>query len=106
MQTLLKLWRMRWHPRLMIEPTFKWWVSKTLKKWQAIVAKVKSPMHKFGVELRHSVEEAYKIDKQNGNNYWQKAIEKEMSRVQVAFEKWVGGTIKEEAKKSSLDIKR
>ena len=56
------------------EPTFKWWVSKTLKKQQAIVAKVKSQywrtMHKFRVQLPHSVEEAYKIDKQNGNDYW------------------------------------
>ena len=62
-------------------------------------------MHKFGVKLPHSVEEAYKIDEQKGNDYWQKAIEKEMSRVQVAFEKWVGGTTKEEAKKK-LIIKR
>ena len=65
------------------EPAFKWWVSKTLKIWQAIVAKVKSQywrtMHKFGVKLPHSSEEAYKIDEQNGNDYWRKAIEKEMS---------------------------
>ena len=65
------------------EPTFKWWVSKTLKKRQAIVAKVKSrywrTMHKFSVQLPHSVEEANKFDKQNGNDYWWKAIEKEMS---------------------------
>ena len=44
------------------EPAFKWWVSKTLKKHQAIVTKVKSrywqTSHKFGVELPHSVEEA------------------------------------------------
>ena len=56
------------------EPAFKWWVSKTLRKQQAIVAKVKSwywrTMHKFGVQVPHSVEEAYKIDKQNGNDYW------------------------------------
>ena len=66
------------------DPAFKWWVSKTLKKWQAIVAKVKSQywrtMHKFGVQLPHSVEEAYKIDEQNRNDYWRKAIEKEMSQ--------------------------
>ena len=39
------------------EPVFKWWVSKTLKKHHAIVAKVKSrywqTSHKFGVKLPH-----------------------------------------------------
>ena len=56
------------------EPTFKWWVSTTLKKQQVIVAKARSrywrSTHKFGVKPPHSVEEAYKIDEQNGNNYW------------------------------------
>ena len=56
------------------DPTFKWWVSKTLKKRQAIVLKVKSrywrTMHKFEVQLPHSVEEAYQIDEQNGKDYW------------------------------------
>ena len=48
--------------------------------------------HKFGVKFPHSVDKAYKLDKMNGNDYWHKAIEKEMSRVCVAFEKWVDGT--------------
>ena len=78
------------------EPAFSWWVSKTLKKCQAIVAKVKSRywwmLHKFGVELPHSVEEAYKLEEKHGNDYWHKVIEKEMSCVCVAFEKWVNGT--------------
>ena len=64
------------------EPAFKWWVSTTLKKRQAIVAKVKSrywrTTHKFRVQLPHSVEEAHKIDEQNRNAYWRQAIEKEM----------------------------
>ena len=85
------------------EPAFKWWVSKTLRKRQAIVTKVKSwywrTTHKFGVELPHSVEEAYKLDEKNNNNYWRAAIEKEMSRVRVAFEKWTGGNTREEAKR-------
>ena len=78
------------------EPVFKWWVSKTLKKCQAIVAKVKSwywrTSDKFGVKLPHNVEESYKLDEKNGNDYWCKVIEKEMSRIHVAFEKWVDGT--------------
>ena len=58
--------------------------------------------HKFGVELPHSVEEAYKLDKKNGNDYWHKAIEKEMSHIHVAFEKWVDGTTREEAKQKLI----
>ena len=54
-------------------------------------------MHKFGVELPYSVEEAYKLDEKNNNNYWRAAIEKEMSRVRVAFEKWTSGNTREEA---------
>ena len=84
------------------EPAFKWWVSKTLRKRQAIFAKVKSQYwrmtHKFVVKLPHSVEEAYKLDEKNNNNYWRAAIEKAMSRVWIAFEKWTGGNTREEAK--------
>ena len=88
------------------EPAFKWWVSKTLKKRWAIVTKVKSrywrTSHKFGVKLPHSVEEAYKLDEKIGDDYWHKAIEKEMSCIHVAFEKWVDGTTQEEAKQKLI----
>ena len=85
------------------EPAFKWWVAKTLRKRKQIVAKVKSrywrTTHKFGVRLPHSVEEAYKLDAQNGNDFWRRAIEKEMSRVRIAFEKWLDGTTRDDARK-------
>ena len=58
--------------------------------------------HKFGVKLPHSVEETNKLDKKNGNDYWHKAIKKEMSRIHVAFEKWVNGTTQEEAKQKLI----
>ena len=84
------------------EPAFKWWVSKTLRKRQGIVAKVKRrywrTMHKFGVKWPHSVEESYKLDENNSNNYRHAAIQKEMSRVRIAFGKWTGGNTREEAK--------
>ena len=54
---------------------------------------------KFGIRLPHSVEEAYRIDKETGTDFWGKAIDKEMARVRVAFEKWNGGTTLDEAKK-------
>ncbi len=50
-----------------------------------IVAKVKSrywkTTHKFGIELPHSVEQAYELDRKNGNDLWRRAIEKEMHKI-------------------------
>ena len=42
--------------------------------------------HKYGVKIPKTVEEAYAIDAENGNNFWMKAIDEEMSKVRVAFE--------------------
>ena len=41
--------------------------------------------HKFGIRIPKDVEEAIKIDKENGNTLWQDAIAKEMGNVRVAF---------------------
>ena len=85
------------------EPAFKWWVPYVLKKRDVMVKKVKSrywrTTHKFGVRLPKTVEEALAIDKETGTDFWQKALEKEMARVRVAFQKWDGGTTLEDAKK-------
>eukprot|EP00980_Cylindrotheca_fusiformis_P019797 scaffold6944_cov68-Cylindrotheca_fusiformis.AAC.1 len=80
------------------EPAFKWWVPYVLKKRNRILSKVKSKYwrttHKFGIELPHSVEEAYEIDKKTGTLHWTKAIEKEMKKINSlqAFEKVEGIT--------------
>eukprot|EP00980_Cylindrotheca_fusiformis_P025880 scaffold14789_cov72-Cylindrotheca_fusiformis.AAC.2 len=80
------------------EPAFKWWVPYVLKKRNRILSKVKSKYwrttHKFGIELPHSVEEAYEIDKRTGTLHWTKAIEKEMKKISSlqAFEKVEGIT--------------
>jgi hypothetical protein len=42
-------------------------------------------MHKFGCKLPHSVEEAFEIDRLMGTDYWQRALNKEMSKVKVAW---------------------
>jgi hypothetical protein len=39
--------------------------------------------HKFGCKLPHSVEEALEIDRQMGTDHWQRALNKEMSKVKV-----------------------
>jgi hypothetical protein len=71
------------------EPAFKWWVSNTLRKQNHIISKVKKKYwrmtHKFGCKLPHSVEEALEIDRQMGTDHWQRALNKEMSKVKVAW---------------------
>ena len=76
--------------RIQEEPAFKWWVSHTLRTRNRIIAKVKSRYwktdYKYGVRLPHSVQEALRIDKETGTDFWWQAIQKEMKKVMVAFE--------------------
>jgi hypothetical protein len=71
------------------EPAFKWWVSNTLHEQNHVISKVKKKywwtMHKFGCKLPHSVEETLEIDRQTGTDHWQRALNKEMSKVKVAW---------------------
>ena len=72
------------------EPAFAWWVGRTLKRRDKIVSKLKSRKFKsnlkFGLKVPRSVEEAYQIDRENKNNYWDLAIKKELKNVIVAFQ--------------------
>ena len=71
------------------EPAMAWWVNWTLKKKEAVIKSVTHRLPKramkFGIEIPGSVEEARKLDKQNGNDFWDKAIKKELKNVLVAF---------------------
>ncbi len=40
---------------------------------------------KHRIELPKSVEEAYELDKKNGNSFWEDTIAKEMKAVQLEF---------------------
>ena len=40
---------------------------------------------KFGIQEPNSVEETYKLDKENNNTHWHNAITKELKNVIVAF---------------------
>ena len=77
-----------------MEPAFAWWVPFMLKKRNWILAKVKSKYwlrtHKFGIRIPKSVEEAKKIDEQNGDTLWWDAIGKEMKNIVPAFEVFEG----------------
>ena len=80
--------------RISMEPAFAWWVLFVLKKRNRILAKVKSKYwlrtHKFGIRIPKLVEEAKKIDEQNGDTLWWDAICKEMRNVRPAFEVFEG----------------
>ena len=75
--------------RLVDEPAFEWWVPHTMQKRNRIISKVKSrywrTTHKFGIRLPHSVEEALRIDAETKTDYWRRALNKEMSRVKIAW---------------------
>ena len=76
------------------QPAFAWWVPWTIKKGTRIAAKLKSKYwqrtHKYGIRLPKSVEEAYKIDKENNNTLWRDAIEQEMKKIREAFSLYDG----------------
>jgi len=84
------------------ELAFKWWVPLTLKKRNRVIAKVKSQYlrttHKFGIRVPKSIEEAYRIDEENGNSYWADALKKEFSKVSVAWEAYGKGLTPEEVR--------
>ena len=75
---------------IMNEPAFIWWVPYTLRKRDAIISAVKMRVrkttHKYGIEVPTTVEHANRIDKANNNDFWRKAIAKEMMNVGVAFQ--------------------
>ena len=71
------------------EPAFSWWTTHVSKKRQRIIAAVNKRhhkmAHKFGIKVPKTVEEALALDKENGNDLWWKAIQKEMCAGKVAF---------------------
>ena len=72
------------------EPAFAWWVPYTLRKRDTIIAavntRVKRKSHKYGIEVPTSINDALRIDKENGNMFWTNAVNLEMSNVGISFE--------------------
>lgn len=71
------------------EPAFKWWVHYVLRRRNRIVKKLKSKYwrttHKFGIRIPKTIEEARRLDLENGNTLSMDAIEKEMTKASVAY---------------------
>lgn len=73
------------------EPAFKWWVKDVLRRRDRIISKVESKYwcmtHKFGIHIPKDVKEARRIIEETGTDFWERAIQKEMTNVCKAFEK-------------------
>ena len=80
--------------RIASEPAFAWWVPHVLKKKHHIISKIKtkywSKTHKFGIKMPKTVQEAIKLDQENGDTLWWDSILKEMKNVRIAFELYDG----------------
>ena len=67
-----------------------------LKERKLIIAKLKSKYwqrtHKYGIRVPKTVEEALKIDQEEGNTFWADAIEEEMRKIRPAFQLYKGDT--------------
>ena len=78
------------------QPAFHWWVPSVLRKRNRIVAKLKSKYwrttHKFGIRVPKTVEEALAIDEETGTDFWRKALNKEMTKVKIAWKPVEGET--------------
>ena len=60
------------------DPVFVWWIRHVLAKRSRIIGNLKSKywflMHKFGIKIPNSVQEAKSCDEGNGNILWWDAI--------------------------------
>ena len=67
------------------QPAFNWWVPHVLKKRGRIIALTKqrnacymNRTHKFGIAIPKTIQEAFDLDRENGNALWADAIAKEL----------------------------
>ena len=69
-------------------PAFKWWVNYTIKKRNVLVSAMKARLrrvsYKYGIEVPTTKAHALELDKANGNDFWSKAIAKEMMLVSLS----------------------
>jgi len=70
-------------------PGFRWWVPHVVKRQSrminAVKTRFKKKMHKYGIQVPLTVEEAYQLNKDTNTDYWHQAILKEMKNNAVAF---------------------
>jgi hypothetical protein len=70
-------------------PAFNWWAQYTLKKRDFIISAVRAQFirrdYKFGIKVPANITQARALDPENGDNFWEGWVEKEMKNVIVAF---------------------
>jgi hypothetical protein len=70
-------------------PAFNWWAQYTLKKRDFIISAVRARFvrrdYKFGIKVPSNIAAAHALDLENGDDYWERSVEKEMKNVRVAF---------------------
>ena len=75
--------------RIVEDPSFKRWVSRTVHKRKIVISKIKGKYwhttHKFSIILPKDLKEALDINSIMGKNFWQKAVHEEMSKVKVPW---------------------
>ena len=71
------------------EPAFKWWFSRTVRKHNIVISKLKGKYwrttHKLGIKLHKDVKEALEINRITRTDFWRKDINKETSKVKVVW---------------------
>jgi hypothetical protein len=71
------------------EPAFDWWVRDVICYKKRLIKLSQTcflwPQYKYGICVPRNIEEAIKFDLENGNNFWETAIAKEMNNARVAF---------------------
>jgi hypothetical protein len=92
--------------RIKHEPAFAWWVNTVIRRRERIVAKMQKKYwrteYKFGVRLPKTVDEALQIDKMTGTDHWERAIKKEMSKVNIAYNKAKEGVTPEDVRQGKV----
>ena len=76
--------------KIHLEPALSWWTSVVLRKRDRIISKVKTKYwartHKYGIRIPKSIEDAKRVDAQNGDTLWQDAVREEMTKINPALE--------------------
>jgi hypothetical protein len=80
------------------EPAFNWWAQYTIRKRDSIISTVRARFirwdYKFGIKVPRNIAEAARaFDQENGDNFWERSVEKQMKNVCVAFRILEDGTI-------------
>ena len=83
--------------RIQDQPAFAWWIPYVIKKRSRIINRVRPKYwertHKYGLEVPKQIEDAKRIDAENGDTQWQDSISKEMTNVMIAFEECEGNPL-------------